>query len=187
MLQGKKISIRPLEEEDIEEIYGWYNDQEFNLWASGAWPLNTLKSKEELAEKLLNQSDGGYRYAILSEDLAVIGTIGFRDHNIPARSAVVFINIGSSEYWGKGYGTEALMIFVKYLFNQWNFNRLSLDTWDGNNRAIRAYEKVGFKIEGRQREACYVLGEYHDAVLMGLLKREFQPLYNEQYLHNLKE
>jgi RimJ/RimL family protein N-acetyltransferase len=186
MLQGKKISIRPLEEEDIEGIYNWYNDQEFNLWASGAWPLNTLKSKEELARKFIDQPDGGHRYAILNEDSAVIGSVGFREHNIPARSAVVYINIGRSEYWGKGYGTEALMIFVKYLFFQWNFHRLSLDTWDGNIRAIRAYEKVGFKIEGRLREACYVLGEYHDAVLMGLLKREFQLLHKEQCLHNLK-
>lgn len=187
MLQGKKIRIRALEEEDIGVIHNWYNDQEFNLWASGAWPLNTLKSKEELAEKLLDQSDGGHRYAILNEELAVIGTIGFRDLNIPARSAVVYVNIGLREYWGKGYGTESLMIFVKYLFCQWNFHRLSLDTWEGNNRAIRAYEKVGFKIEGRQREACYVLGEYHDAVLMGLLKREFQLPHKEQCLHNFKE
>ncbi|HWQ73536.1 MAG TPA: GNAT family protein [Desulfitobacteriaceae bacterium] len=187
MLQGKKIRIRPLEEEDIEDIYNWYNDQEFNLWASGAWPLNTLKSKEELARKFIDQPDGGHRYAILNEDRAVIGSIGFRDHNVPARSAVIYVNIGPREYWGKGYGTEALIIFVKYLFCQWNLHRLSLDTWDGNVRAIRAYEKAGFKIEGRQREAYYIQGEYHDAVLMGLLKREFSLLQKEQLLHNPKE
>lgn len=173
MLHGKRISIRPLEEDDIEGIYNWYNDQEFNLWASGAWPLNTLKSKEEIAQKFLDQSDGEHRYAILNEELEIIGSLGFRNHNIPARSAVVYINIGLSNYWSKGYGTEALAVFVNYLFSQWNFHRLSLDTWDGNTRAIRSYEKVGFKIEGKQREACYVLGEYHDAILMGLLKQDY--------------
>ena len=174
MLQGKRISIRPLNEEDIENIYIWYNNQEFNLWASGAWPLNTLLSKEELAEKFLDQPEGEHRYAVLNEKSEIIGSIGFRDHNIPARSAVLYINIGSPEYWGKGYGTEALRIFTGYLFKQWNFHRLTLDTWDGNSRAIRAYEKTGFKIEGRLREACYVLGEYHDAIILGLLKRDFQ-------------
>ncbi len=173
MLHGKKISIRPLEEDDIEGICNWYNDQEYNLWSSGAWPLNTLKNKEEIAQKFLDQSDGEHRYAILNEDLEIIGSLGFRNHNIPARSAVVYINIGLKNYWGKGYGTEALTVFVNFLFSQWNFHRLSLDTWDGNTRAIRTYEKVGFKIEGKQREACYVLGEYRDAILMGLLKREF--------------
>lgn len=173
MLHGKKISIRPLEEDDIEGICNWYNDQEFNLWASGAWPLNTLKNKEEITQKFLDQSDGEHRYAILNEDFEIIGSLGFRNHNIPARSAVVYINIGLKNYWGKGYGTEALTVFVNFLFSQWNFHRLSLDTWDGNTRAIRTYEKVGFKIEGKQREACYVLGEYRDAILMGLLKHEF--------------
>jgi RimJ/RimL family protein N-acetyltransferase len=173
MLQGKKIGIRPLEEEDIAEIYTWYNNQEFNLWASGAWPLNTLLSKEELAQKFLDQPRGEHRYAVLDEEKQVIGTIGFREHNIPARSAVLFVNIGISEYWGKGYGTEALQIFLRYLFQQWNFHRLTLDTWDGNKRAIRTYEKAGFKIEGRLREACYVLGEYRDAVIMGLLEQDF--------------
>ncbi|MHB1407567.1 MAG: GNAT family N-acetyltransferase [Desulfitobacteriaceae bacterium] len=174
MLKGKKTVIRPLEDEDIDTLYEWYNDQEVNLWSSGSWPLNTMFNKEVLREKFLQESTDGQRFAVLNGDNNLIGTIGFSDFNIPARSATLFITIGDKTFWGKGYGTDALLTFSRFLFSQWNLHRLSLDTWDGNTRAIKAYEKIGFKIEGRQRQARYVMGEYHDAIIMGLLKEEFK-------------
>jgi len=173
MLKGHITSIRPIEEDDIAAIYQWYNDEEVNLWSSGAWPLNTLQSKDQIAGKFLEGSPDTYHYAILDQNEQLIGTLGFNQINIPSRLATLFVVIGNKTYWGKGYGTDALITFSRFLFTQWNFHRLSLDTWDGNSRAIRAYEKVGFKIEGRQRDARFVLGNYHDAILMGLLQEEF--------------
>ncbi|HBW36560.1 GNAT family N-acetyltransferase [Desulfosporosinus sp. BICA1-9] len=179
MLKGLKTSIRPIEEDDLDEIYQWYNDQEVNLWSSGAWPLNTLQSKDQLAVKFLDESPDTHRYIILDENERLIGTIGFKEINIPARSVALFVVIGDKNYWGKAYGTDAVITFARYLFSQWNFHRISLDTWDQNIRAIKAYEKVGFVIEGRQREARYVLGNYHDAILMGLLREEFLALHGK--------
>ena len=179
MLKGQKTSIRPIEEDDIETMYQWYNDQEVNLWSSGAWPLNTLQNKDQLAVKFLDGSPDTYRYAILAANELFIGTVGFKEVNNPARSATLFVVIGNKTFWGKGYGTDALITFSRFLFTQWNFHRISLDTWDGNIRAIRVYEKVGFKIEGRQREARFVLGNYHDAILMGLLQEEFFSLHGK--------
>jgi len=179
MLKGLKTWIRPIEEDDIDLIYQWYNDQEVNLWSSGAWPLNTLQSKDQIAEKFLDGSPDTYRYAILDENELLIGTTGFKELNIPGRSATLYVVIGNKAYWGKGYGSDALITFVRFLFTQWNFHRISLDTWDENIRAIKAYEKVGFKIEGRQREARFVLGNYHDSILMGLLREEFLALHGK--------
>ena len=174
MLKGKKTFLRPLEPEDIKLYYKWYNDQTVNYWANGAWPLSTMLSEEVIEERFfLPQKDCG-RFIILNEEQKPIGTIGYRDVNIPARSAVLFIIIGEQEYWEKGYGTDALRVLAEYLFFQWNFNRLSLDLWDGNIRAQKAYEKIGFKVEGRLRQARYVLGEYRDAIIMGLLREEYK-------------
>ena len=173
MLQGVKTWIRPLNEEDLDDFYAWCNDQEYNLWASGAWPLTTLLSKDEVYNRFIEAKEGGHRYAVLAEDRKLIGTIGFRDINEPARSATVFLGIGVKDYWGKGYGTDALITLCRFLFAQWNFHRLTLDTWDGNTRAIRAYQKAGFQIEGRLRQARFVLGSYHDVIIMGLLRDEF--------------
>lgn len=171
MLKEGKVSIRPLEESDAPLFYKWYNDQEVNLWASGAWPPITMLTKDEIWQTFFEGEE--HRYVILTEAELPIGTIGFRNHNIPARSAELFIVIGEKEYWGKGYGTDALSALAGYLFLQWNLHRLELDTWDGNVRAIKAYQKMGFEIEGRLREARYIMGEYRDAVIMGLLKKDF--------------
>ncbi|MDR3584274.1 MAG: GNAT family protein [Desulfosporosinus sp.] len=179
MLKGQKTWIRPIEEDDIDLLYQWYNDQEVNLWSSGAWPLNTLLSKDQIAAKFLDGSPDTYRYAILDENNLLIGSTGFKELNIPSQSATLYVVIGNKAYWGHGYGTDALITFVRFLFTQWNFHRISLDTWDQNLRAIKAYEKVGFKIEGRQREARFVLGSYHDAILMGLLREEFLVLHGK--------
>ncbi|AET68780.1 acetyltransferase, ribosomal protein N-acetylase [Desulfosporosinus orientis DSM 765] len=177
MLKGNKTIIRAVEEDDIQDLYQWYNDQEVNLWSSGAWPLNTLHNKEQIAAKFLDGGPDIYRYSLLTENEQLIGSIGFKDINVPARSVSIYIVIGNKSYWGKGYGTDALITFSRFLFTQWNFHRISLDTWSENTRAIYAYQKVGFKIEGRQREARFVLGSYHDSILMGLLRNEFLELH----------
>lgn len=173
MLTGNKTFIRPLEIEDAEAFYRWYNDQEVNLWSSGAWPQNTLLSKDEIEDRFFNPDSDEHRYAILDQQRELIGTIGFREVNTPAQSATLFIVIGNKKYWGHGYGPDALKTFLHFLFDQWNFHRLTLDTWDGNLRAIKAYEKLGFTLEGRLREARFVQGHYHDALIFGMLRSEF--------------
>ncbi|AHF06894.1 GNAT family N-acetyltransferase [Desulfitobacterium metallireducens] len=173
MLKGHKTLIRPLDSDDIELFYQWYNDQEVNLWSSGAWPLNTLLSKDELEGRFFDPDSDEHRYAITNLQHELIGTLGFREVNIPAQSATLFIVIGDKNHWGQGYGTDALKTFLHFLFGQWNFHRLSLDTWDGNLRAIKAYEKLGFVLEGKLRDAHFVEGQYHDAVIFGLLRSEF--------------
>ena len=176
MLQGQKTTIRPLEEEDAELLFSWYNNQDVNLWSTGAWPFNTMLSMQDIIERFIERDPDCTRYGVLAENGQLIGTIGFRELNIPARSATVFVTIGDQAYWDRGYGSDALITLCRFLFLQWNLHRLSLDTWEGNGRALEAYQKAGFRVEGRQREARYVLGKYRDAILLGLLKDEFLAL-----------
>lgn len=173
MLKGTKTYLRPLEANDIPLYLQWYNNQEVNYWANAAWPISTMLNEEEIEEQYFVSQRDSRRYTILNENKTPIGTIGFRDVNLPAHSAVLFIVIGEEDYWNQGYGTDALKILIDHLFLQWNFHRLSLDTWDGNARAIRVYEKLGFQIEGRLRQARFVLGEYRDAILMALLREDY--------------
>ena len=179
MLRGLKTYLRPLEDSDLNSLYQWYNDQEVNYWANASWPLATMLSKEALADRMLEPGTMGaglqdsYRLAILDRTEKLIGYTGYHQFNIPARSATVFITIGDKAYWSQGYGSDALTTLAKFLFGQWNFHRLQLDTWDGNLRALKAYQKVGFQVEGRLRQARFVLGHYHDAILLGLLQPDF--------------
>lgn len=174
MLSGKITRIRPLEMDDLDLLYEWYNDQEFSYWISGNWPETTLMRRDELEKRFYEEDPN--RYAITDVKDNLIGTIGFDQVNISARSARIFMGIGQKDLWGKGFGTDSLRIFIKFLFTQWNFRRLTAETWQNNTRAISCYQKLGFVVEGNLRESYYVDGKYFDAVILGLLKKDFNVL-----------
>ena len=87
---------------------------------------------------------------------------------LPQRSATVAIQLGG-DHVGKGAGSEALGLAVGFGFRELGFNRIQLDVFAYNSRAIRAYEKVGFVIEGRRRQAMFHDGEFHDDLVMAIL------------------
>jgi RimJ/RimL family protein N-acetyltransferase len=133
--------------------------------------LATLLRREEFEQKMYE--DDLHRYAITDLEGELIGTVGFDDVNIPARSARIYIGIGLKTYWGQGFGCDALQTFIRYLFHQWNFHRLTAETWQNNSRALSCYQKLGFMIEGTLREAYYIDGKYYDSIILGLLQRDF--------------
>ena len=98
------------------------------------------------------------------------GLIGF---DLRDRRASVAIGIEDRAQLGKGLGTEAIGIVLEYAFNVLKLHRLSVRVVEYNTRAIRAYQKCGFVVEGREREAAFVDGIWHDDVMMGILDREY--------------
>jgi len=91
----------------------------------------------------------------------------------------VGIGIGEDEYLNKGMGTEALSLWIHYLFSNSNVHRISLDTWSFNKRMMHVAEKVGFVFEGTQREFIKWKNEWIDAVHYGLLRREWEEKQSE--------
>lgn len=88
------------------------------------------------------------------------------------RRASFAIGIHSPNWLGKGIGTDATRMVLKFAFSTLKLHRISLRVIAYNSRAIRSYEKSGFVIEGREREAGFVDGEWHDDIMMGI-DREF--------------
>jgi RimJ/RimL family protein N-acetyltransferase len=84
------------------------------------------------------------------------------------RSAALGIWIGKP-YWDHGYGTDAVRTLCGFGFREMNLQRIGLAVYETNLRGVRAYEKVGFKEEGRRRRAHFVGGRHVDVIVMGLL------------------
>ncbi|WP_270406389.1 GNAT family N-acetyltransferase [Paenibacillus timonensis] len=101
--------------------------------------------------------------------------MNYREVNLASRRCTVGIGIGEKGYWDKGYGSDAMKALIHYLFQTMNLNRIQLETWSGNERAIRSYEKNGFVVEGRLRNETYIDGKYYDTIVMGLLREDYQP------------
>ncbi len=92
----------------------------------------------------------------------------------------VGISLGDRNDWNKGYGTDAMRLVVRYAFLELNLHRVSLSVFSYNPRAIRAYEKAGFRIEGRVRNALHREGQRWDEIFMGVLRNDWMETYGNK-------
>lgn len=97
--------------------------------------------------------------------------------NYKNRTGEVGIFIGDESNRNNGYGTEVLRLLLDYGFNYLNLNNIMLKVKSFNKRAIKCYEKVGFKEFGRRRESYFLNGKYYDDVHMDILASEFRGNY----------
>lgn len=103
----------------------------------------------------------------------LIGFVALRGVLWSQRDAWLGIGIGEPGFWGKGYGSDALHLALRYAFMELSLERVSLGVLAFNRRAIRSYEKAGFKIEGFERQSLHRDGETMDVIYMGLLRQEY--------------
>jgi RimJ/RimL family protein N-acetyltransferase len=90
--------------------------------------------------------------------------------------AWVGIGIGEREFWGKGYGTEMMKLCLQYAFTELNVHRVSLGLHEYNPRALRSYQKAGFRMEGRTRQDLMREGKRYDSLWMGILREEWMQM-----------
>lgn len=168
---GKKVYLSPINSEDYLQYTEWLNDFEIaKCLDKHAFILTIDKEKEWIN----NQKNDQYNLAIIDKEKdKIIGNIGLMNINVINRTAELGIFIGDKDYLSKGYGSEAIMLILDFGFNYLNLNNIMLKVFAFNKRAIKAYEKCGFKIFGTWKECNYFNGEYVDVIYMNILKRDF--------------
>lgn len=177
MIQGTRITLRPFTRDMWRTYYHWRLDPEVMFWATGESYASSLVPEEAFMAAfeqsiLVDHHLVSGCLGIFTDDDDFIGEISYRDMDVVAGSAVLGILIGNKSYWGKGYGTDAVRTMCRFLFQRFGLRRIQLDTWPGNVRALKAYAKVGFQVEGRLREALRVNGQPMDQMILGLLRHE---------------
>ena len=173
MLSGKLVNLRPYDMSDLDEVMEWINNQEVRQYLSLIYPCSRIQESEWI-EKATHQQGNEVLLAIETKDHVYLGGIGLHKIDYINRHSEIGIAIGKKEYWGKGYGTDAMLTLLDYAFNQLNLHKVYLRVFSNNPRGIRCYEKCGFRKEGVQREHRYRNNKYYDDVLMGILKKEFR-------------
>jgi RimJ/RimL family protein N-acetyltransferase len=134
-------------------------------------PLTRTAYDARVARADDHDSADNVRFVVDVEGAAV-GTVSLFGFNAFVRHAEVGIAL-IPEARGRGLGTAAIVQIVEFGFVRRNLRRLHLQAIASNRGAIRAYEKAGFALEGRQREHAWVRGAYEDIVLMGILRSEW--------------
>ena len=174
MYEGKLVRLRAYKKEDIEVVLKYINDEEVkrNLIPGIPFPY-TLEDEEKWYESNTALKDT-YNFAIETlEDKKYLGGCGINEVDWKNSKAVIGIFIGNKEYWNKGYGTDVMNTLIRFIFEQMNINKIKLNVYSFNERAIKCYEKCGFKREGVLRQEIFRDGKYHDEIVMGLLKDEW--------------
>jgi RimJ/RimL family protein N-acetyltransferase len=173
LLEGENIRLGYFAEKDLENILEWHTGELF-MRHLDAVPVKP-RTKDDLKKQWLEEASDVFRFAVIHKGTEKV--IGFAEVNgvlWTHKTAWVSLGIGSEEHWGKGYGGEALLCLIDYAFNELNLHRLQLTVFSYNSRAIKLYEKIGFKKEGAFREFMERNGQRYDMFLYGLLRREWQ-------------
>lgn len=181
-LTGTQCYLSPLSLDDAAKMAEWENDLAVTL-PLGDEAYNTT-SQEKLTEDLRGALQAKMHiFGIL--DLAtdqLIGRCVLFNVDPVNRSAMLGIFIGEKDFWGKGYGSEAVQLLVEFGFYLLNLNSIELGVFAFNERAVAAYRKVGFKEIGRRRQARIIGEKKYDVILMDLLAEEYTPRYIQAYL-----
>lgn len=104
----------------------------------------------------------------------LIGSIGISSIDLGNKHAEIGMAIGDKNYWGKGYGTDTVKVILSYCFRELGLNKVYLDVWEENKRAIGCYLKCGFKKDGILRQHILKDNKYHNKWIMSILKKEWE-------------
>jgi RimJ/RimL family protein N-acetyltransferase len=170
--------VAPDPERAAEGFYSWAQDPEYQrLLDNNPARMGSLKKFKEWIEKDTVEKEPNefifFMLRTLAED-RLIGFVGLDGIRWSHGDSYVGIGLGEREYWGKGYGTDAMRLVLRYAFDELNLHRVSLAVFEYNPRAIRSYEKAGFVVEGRSRQFLNRDGRRWDLIYMGILREEWE-------------
>lgn len=173
---GERVHLRGIEPEDIDRgWFDWINDITLNQFIETPYP----RSRQDLVEYIAAcQPPNNMLFAVCAnEDGTYIGNARLAQIDAVNRVAGYGRLIGHPDYRGKGYGTEALVLLMRYAFHHLGLNRVQGGPIIGNDRSIRSNEKAGMTIEGIMRQRFWKNGTFYDARLVSMLREDFDRIH----------
>lgn len=180
---GKMIRLRPPEEDDVPLFVQWLSNPELRSYITTRYISEALERRwfDVLVSATAGTAPSRLHFVIETLDTArPIGIVGLDDINWRDRIAELGIVVGESDFWGKGFGSDAVLTTLQVAFSWFNLHRVFLHVVAENVRAIRSYEKCGFVHEGRLRDAIFIDGDYRDLLLMSVLATAYIRISGDQ-------
>jgi RimJ/RimL family protein N-acetyltransferase len=174
VLTGRFVTLRRHAPGNIAAFRRWYADPEI---ARLARYQQTSMRPEEIERFFAARVVGPDALAMAVHEHStgrLIGTCAFSQLDGENGSALYHITIGERDAWGHGYGTEATQLMVDHAFETLGLHRIALFVFEFNERAIRAYRRSGFVVEGRSRESIWRDGRWWDELAMSILESDWR-------------
>lgn len=180
LFEGQLVRLRALEPGDAETLFRHRQDTEIaRRDARIQWP----RSLAAIRHRLENPSDGSstddVELAITTRDDQLVGGIDVQSTD--RRNGTFSIGVGLTDRsaWGKGYAKESMLLVLRAMFHERRYQKCNIAVYAFNGRALALYHRLGFQEEGRLRRNYFTNGEYHDEILLGLTREEFDERYPE--------
>jgi RimJ/RimL family protein N-acetyltransferase len=183
-LLGELVALGPPHKGLLPLLSKWENDLALSVLTGDPVRPMTPEAIDALYEERFSKAGPDHTSFVIYERTTArpIGTAGLSSINHAHRRAEFGIGIGEHDCWGKGYGTEATRLVIDYGFNVLGLHNVMLRVFSYNERAIRAYQKVGFREIGRRRQAQRIGARTYDVVLMDILATDFGESFLRRHL-----
>ncbi len=178
LIWGEKTGLRRFEEQmtdaEIAKLYEWSRDEEVLRWSGGSpTDLSEDEFRDHLnAERLYGPSNRRAFLIFLREPIKLIGRLGIFGIDWEKGQGELGIVIGEKEYWGHGYGRDAVRTLIHHLFTTSSLNRVYLYTFSDNLRAQRSFAAAGFRVVNHGRRFTPEVGEF-EGVQMEITRADF--------------
>ncbi|TFH72962.1 GNAT family N-acetyltransferase [Cellulomonas sp. HD19AZ1] len=171
-LQGEMIVLRPVRADDADAMWDMLDDAEGNRLTGTTRTFTRAEVDAWCASR--EAAQGRFDFAVTVDgDDEFRGEIVLSDVDEDVRCASLRLSM-RPVYRGRGYGTEAIELVLEFAFEGLGLHRVELEALSINTRAVSLYENIGFRFEGRRRDA-YRDGEgWCDAVVMSMLEDEYR-------------
>jgi RimJ/RimL family protein N-acetyltransferase len=173
---GKIVRLRAVESEDWQTFFRWFQDTDFDrLTDSLIFPFSSEAVKKWATELALTQDpkDDEFRWVIENPNGEFVGTIN--THTCDRRNGTFQYGVAiRCEHWRKGHATEAIGLVLKFFFHEMGYQKVNVHSYAFNEGSIALHHKLGFREEGRLRSMLYSEGKYHDWIMLGMTRREFE-------------
>ncbi|MGZ3420562.1 MAG: GNAT family N-acetyltransferase [Polyangiales bacterium] len=178
ILRGELTTLRPIAKEDLARLHRWLNDPDVMQWWDGRDHPATFDRVEARFRKSIDGADReAHRYMIDVERDGETHTVGMMQHgkiHPRARNVQIDVLIGETTFRDSGFGTDALRVLLKHLFDDLKVHRVWHTIRSLNVGAMRAAEKIGFVKEGVLREHDQLEGKWVDVVVYGMLVEDWR-------------
>jgi RimJ/RimL family protein N-acetyltransferase len=179
LFEGRDIRFGPIDHEKDPEIEAkWTHDSDFmrlmDLAAARPMSAAMVKKQYEKLEKQMDEHKNEFYFAVRArQDDRLIGKASVQWIDWANGNAFLRLGIGAAEDRGKGYGTQALHMLLRFAFAELNLFRVSAMVPEYNTAAIALLQKFGFVEEVRRRQSLERDNRRWDLLIFGLLSEEW--------------
>lgn len=174
--EGARDSIRlkAFAKKHLDATRRWVNNPETKHYIGTVLPIGPRE--HEFWYETLRRNPNAKFFAVETSDARHIGNAGVYRLDRETDTARLFVYIGETDALDKGLGAEITRQVCDYCFRRLRVHRVEATVFSYNRRAAASYRKAGFRQEARMRDAHYHQGRYHDVLILGLLKSEWNAM-----------